>query len=261
MPQADSSEALSQGQKGLILFGLICILLGLVLVSLHHLRQNNEQAAVEFPAKEFAQSSSLIAVHVIGAVQRPNVYWLPARSRVIDAINAAGGLRSDADPASVNLAAYVEDGQQIRVASLSESIAATSASSPQAATQSPLAPSAGISSGSPTIAGGTMGTSASSLAPQASSSGMYSPMGPETSVVSPARKSQPNADLTSFRPISLSTASRDELMKLPKIGPSLANNILYYRARYGPFRSVDDLAKVPGFGPERIEAIRPYVTP
>lgn len=86
-------------------------------------------------------------------------------------------------------------------------------------------------------------------------------MGPETSVVSPARKSQPNADLTSFRPISLSTASREELMKLPKIGPSLANNILYYRARYGPFRSVDDLAKVPGFGPERIEAIRPYVTP
>ncbi len=260
MPQADSSEALSRGQKGLILLGLICILLGLVFVSLHHLRQNVEQAAVEFPATDYEQSSSLIAVHVIGAVQRPNVYWLPARSRVIDAINAAGGLRSDADPASVNLAAYVEDGQQIRVASISESSAASAAASSQTATQSPVAPAAGASYGSPP-AGGTMAAPASSLAPSASSSGMYSPLGPETSVAPPARKSQPNADLTSFRPISLSTASREELMKLPKIGPTLANNILYYRARYGPFRSVDDLAKVPGFGPERIEAIRPYVTP
>ncbi|PIF02425.1 MAG: hypothetical protein CR979_01470 [Propionibacterium sp.] len=56
-----------------------------------------------------------IFVHVIGAVKSPGVIELPHGARVQAAIQAAGGLRSDADPAMLNLAAPVNDGAQIVV--------------------------------------------------------------------------------------------------------------------------------------------------
>lgn len=56
-----------------------------------------------------------VVVHVAGAVERPGVQRLPAGSRVIDAIDAAGGLRADADAGRVNLAAELVDGSQVYV--------------------------------------------------------------------------------------------------------------------------------------------------
>jgi competence protein ComEA len=58
-----------------------------------------------------------IEVHVIGAVLRPGLYILADGSRVQDAITAAGGLTSDADPDALNLAAKLKDGQQLDVPS------------------------------------------------------------------------------------------------------------------------------------------------
>ena len=52
---------------------------------------------------------------VVGLVARPGLVTLPSGARVADAIEAAGGLLPEADPASVNLAAVVADGQQIAV--------------------------------------------------------------------------------------------------------------------------------------------------
>jgi competence protein ComEA len=54
-----------------------------------------------------------ILVHVLGAVRRPGVVSLPPRSRVQDALRAAGGLRADARPGQLNLASLLEDGEQI----------------------------------------------------------------------------------------------------------------------------------------------------
>lgn len=56
-----------------------------------------------------------LVVHVAGAVLAPGVYELPAHTRIADAVAAAGGLRPDADAASINLAAYLQDAQQIYV--------------------------------------------------------------------------------------------------------------------------------------------------
>jgi len=56
---------------------------------------------------------SMIKVHVLGAVAHPGVVSLPEGARVQDAIDAAGGLTADADPALLNLAAVVADGSQI----------------------------------------------------------------------------------------------------------------------------------------------------
>ena len=56
-----------------------------------------------------------LEVHVIGAVLRPGVYLFTEGSRVQDAITAAGGLTTDANVEGVNLAAKLEDGQQLNI--------------------------------------------------------------------------------------------------------------------------------------------------
>jgi len=54
-------------------------------------------------------------VHVSGAVVSPGLVTLAAGARVVDAIAAAGGLTPDGDPAGVNLARLVSDGEQLVV--------------------------------------------------------------------------------------------------------------------------------------------------
>jgi competence protein ComEA len=64
--------------------------------------------AVSRPAPE-------VVVHVVGAVHRPGLVRLPAGSRVVDAVRAAGGTTASARPASVNLARLLVDGEQLVV--------------------------------------------------------------------------------------------------------------------------------------------------
>jgi competence protein ComEA len=56
-----------------------------------------------------------IFVDVTGAVNRPGVYSLTGRSRVIDAIKAAGDSAPGADLSTINLARMLNDGEQIYV--------------------------------------------------------------------------------------------------------------------------------------------------
>lgn len=62
-----------------------------------------------------APTKAPLVVQVMGAVPRPGVYEFPEGSRVRDAIDAAGGLLTDADVAAMNLAAPLEDGQQLDI--------------------------------------------------------------------------------------------------------------------------------------------------
>lgn len=61
-----------------------------------------------------------VIVHVTGAVGLPGVVQVPAQARVVDAVEAAGGLTADADLTSVNLAAFVSDGSHVHVAAEGE---------------------------------------------------------------------------------------------------------------------------------------------
>lgn len=56
-----------------------------------------------------------VVVQVVGAVESPDLVYLPEGARVGDAIEAAGGFSSDADRGAVNLAEPVVDGQRIEV--------------------------------------------------------------------------------------------------------------------------------------------------
>jgi competence protein ComEA len=60
-------------------------------------------------------AESTIYVHLLGAVAKPGLYQLPAGSRAVDAVAAAGGFADGADRESLNLARFLSDGEQVRV--------------------------------------------------------------------------------------------------------------------------------------------------
>ncbi len=58
---------------------------------------------------------------------------------------------------------------------------------------------------------------------------------------------------------SLNGASAAELDKVPGIGLATAKKIVEFRNRKGPFRSVAELANVPGFSKKKVEKLSPYL--
>jgi competence protein ComEA len=135
-----------------------------------------------------------LVVHVAGAVKRPGVYSLASSARVRQAVGRAGGPTRRAALSQINLAAPLQDGQQVVV---------------------PVRGRGG--------AGGAGGEDGG--------------------------------------PISISSASAEELQQLDGIGPTLAGRIVEERQARGGFASIDDLDEVPGIGPARLEALRDKVVP
>ena len=76
---------------------------------------------------------------------------------------------------------------------------------------------------------------------------------PVTSAASPGggALSQPTVAAPAFPPaaLDLNSATADELVRLPGIGPSRARDIVAYRERHGSFSRVADLDRIPGIGP------------
>ena len=72
-------------------------------------------AAQVSPAPSSTPSAPAVVVHVAGKVREPGVFTLPAGSRVVDAVRAAGGVRDGADTGRLNLARLLVDGEQILV--------------------------------------------------------------------------------------------------------------------------------------------------
>ncbi|WP_406395396.1 helix-hairpin-helix domain-containing protein [Streptomyces sp. NBC_00887] len=62
-------------------------------------------------------------------------------------------------------------------------------------------------------------------------------------------------------PVSLTTATVEQLETLPGVGPVLAQHIVDYRTEHGGYRSVDELREVNGIGDRRFEDLRPLVRP
>lgn len=191
-----------------------------------------------------AAASVPLTVHVVGAVQRPGLYTLAAGARVRDAVLAAGGFRTDADSASVNLAAFVDDGQQVCVE-------AKEAPQPEPTPQ-PAAAAAPAQTVAPTHAPARAQPVMRASAPPTAR--------PRTTTPTPNAK--PSSDVPDFMSapsrgrVPLNRAGLEELQTIPGIGPELAKNIIYYRSANGPFRRFSDLDNVPGIGPATIEKIR-----
>lgn len=75
---------------------------------------SGQSYATTKPAPPVARVGEVI-VCITGFVVTPGVHKLPAESRLVDAINTAGGVSAGADVSKLNLSQYVEDGLQIHV--------------------------------------------------------------------------------------------------------------------------------------------------
>ncbi len=60
--------------------------------------------------------------------------------------------------------------------------------------------------------------------------------------------------------ININTATEEELIRLPKIGPALARRIVEYRRQHGPFRSTLELTNVRGIGEKTLSALAERIT-
>jgi len=62
-------------------------------------------------------------------------------------------------------------------------------------------------------------------------------------------------------PVSLNSATAEQLETLPGVGPVLAQHIIDYRTQHGGFRSIDELTEVNGIGDRRFADLQPLVQP
>jgi competence protein ComEA len=101
----------SQTQKrALLVMGLLILLLSVFIVA-----RGNSQSNEAMQVVPITISEPEIFVDVTGAVNKPGVYTLTGKSRVIDAIKAAGDSAPGADLSTINLARVLNDGEQIYV--------------------------------------------------------------------------------------------------------------------------------------------------
>jgi competence protein ComEA len=179
-----------------------------------------------------------IVVHVAGAVFRPDVYRLPAGSRVTDAIRAAGGPTQYADTNSINLAAPAQDGSKIYVPQYGDRAATEQAMPSGSNAVTPSSPVSEVNSQSPTIQAGA-GTQTKEDS-QASPSGKFKEPGQGA--------------------VNINTASAEELQRLPGVGPAIAQRIIEYRQTSGAFKSAEELKNVSGIGDKKYAKLAAFVT-
>jgi competence protein ComEA len=171
-----------------------------------------------------------LVIHVTGAVRRPGVYTVPARCRVYQALARAGGVRRTANPEALNLAAPLEDGMRLFVPTKAEWARAT----------------------------------ANRHLPPLASTRIYDPIPVDLPTIARRESgvfpTSPSAPVAAPTLVPLNTATAEELMTLPGVGPATAQRILAYREAHRAFGDVSELLNVPGIGAKTLEKLAPHLT-
>lgn len=116
--------------KEKIIIAIICVVLAISLVIYFLDEDNDEYIEVneeianlgEEEVVEETDEYEEIILHIIGAVKNPGIVKIREGSRIVDVIEAAGGITDNADTSKINLAYVVEDGQKIFVPSITDEI-------------------------------------------------------------------------------------------------------------------------------------------
>lgn len=117
-----------EDKKKILVIGAICVLIVIGGFLYYFLQNVGEEQYIDFENLEsnvedikqnkiIVEEKAKILVHISGSVVNPGVISLQEGSRIIDAINSAGGLTSEADITKINLAYILEDAQKIYIPS------------------------------------------------------------------------------------------------------------------------------------------------
>lgn len=187
-------------------------------------QQGCDDDAAERTGAAESEKREPLYVYVCGAVECPGVYSFEEGARVVDAIEAAGGLSADADGACVNQARKLSDQDQLYIRTLEEK---------EQNTQKEELSSTGSSP-----AGSASGNGYGLLCAEGSA----------------------GAENTADARININTASQKELTSLPGIGDTKAAAILADRTENGFYAAPEDLKRVSGIGDATFEKLRDRIT-
>jgi len=107
---ANITFSISQ-KRSLLSISALVIALSFFLV----MRGATEEIPLAPEGLSVTEAVAQVTVDVAGAIKNPGVYTLPANSRVMDAIKAAGDKLKGADLSDINLARIIKDGEQIYI--------------------------------------------------------------------------------------------------------------------------------------------------
>ena len=175
---------------------------------------------VEDFENEVIKDNEKIYVYITGEVNNPGIVVLPIGSRIVDAIDCAGGITQKADIMKVNLVYMLQDGMKVNIPS---SIELRDNSNFEYITMS-----SGDEKNDSNIKNATTVDTKSESAFKVSN-------------------------------VNINTATQTELETLPGIGPSLALKIINYRKENGKFKSIEELKSVNGIGENKYEEIKKYI--
>ena len=169
---------------------------------------------------EIINDNEKIYVYITGEVNNPGIVVLPIGSRIVDAIDCAGGITQKADIMKVNLVYMLQDGMKVNI------------------------PSSIELKNNPNFEYITM-----SSGDEKNDSNIKKATTVDTKSESAFKVSN----------VNINTATQTELETLPGIGPSLALKIINYRKENGKFKSIEELKSVNGIGENKYEEIKKYI--
>ena len=178
-------------------------------------KKNKKQELEENIAKE-------IMVDVKGFVVNPGIYKLKEESRVIDAINAAGGVLEGADTSVLNLSKKLKDEMVIIVYSSYQVENFKKVKEEEQQIQD------GCING--------------------------------VNEVENDACIEENGEEKESTLVSINTATLEELMTLEGVGEAKAKSIIAYREEHGPYQAIEDLLNVSGIGESLLAKIKKNIT-
>ena len=167
-----------------------------------------------------------------GEVLNPGTYTLRGDARIADLVTAAGGYTDHAERTVLNPAARVGDGIEYIIPTQAARAATTTAkptSTPSGTVSAVATPT--TSAPPPSAKATTIGTA----------------------------RTTPSAIGTTAK-LNINTASIDELEALPAIGPTIAQRIIDDRTANGPYKQIEDLARVRGISARTVNELRDRIT-
>ena len=188
-------------------------------------KEIKKDSEIVIKKKEKTSSSEILfKVDIKGQVNNPGIYSLKEGSRVIDVIEASGGLTENANTTVINLSKKIEDEMVIIIYSNEE-----------------------VNNFSKT----------KEIEKQVIENCIKKD---ETSLQNDACINISNEESnTNNKTININSATQEELMTLPGIGESKAKDIITYRSEK-PFKSIEDIKNVPGIGESLFAKIKENIT-
>lgn len=178
------------------------------------------EAAAAAPVAS-AEAEKAIKVYVTGCVKSPGIVTLVKGQMIDDAIRLAGGATADADIEGVNLVYELKENVMLHIKSKKEQ------EQPDAKAGTPGGAGKGVK-----LVKGSGGAVVNENSDGGTSGGL----------------------------VNINTASLAELDKLPGIGEATAGDIIAWRESNGPFKSIQDIMKVPRIKESRFASIKDFIT-